>query len=633
MAYVALYRKYRSQNFEELMGQDAVTTTLRNAIATKRFGHAYLFYGARGCGKTSTARLFARALNCEKGPTPNPCGTCRFCVAIREGTCLDVVEMDAASETGIDDVREKVIENVQYAPTEARYKVYIIDEVHDLSAKAFDALLKTLEEPPAHVVFILATTEFHKVPITIRSRCQCFQFRRGSLQDLGTAIERVAKAEGFQIERDAVYQIARAAEGSWRDALSLLEQIMAYSEGTITAQTVQQAIGAVDFHTLAHVTQVLVTEDLGAVFSLAGELLEGGADARQLLASLQGHLRDLAVLAAGAKQAALQEMGEERVKWLEPQASLFTTNTLLEMMRVLAEAEQEVRFSNHHRWIIERAFATLHRLARESLSTASGPQSAPAEPVSTKEPAPSRSSLPPTSATATPVPKPTSLGTPQTPSEKTSPADESAEAPSSEPSPKTEASDPRFAEEISLEVIRRAWPTVVERFGKVSPGGKAFLEKGEVIDLQGHQVVLAFKDDFARERIHTKGRDLLIKKINEVLRTQGIQVVCIPSSEQTSLPTARPQSPSPSTLSLAPSLQPEAPRSPLEHTAPSPETPAQTPPAETSEVLAAPPDPKPETDPFLAEVCKVFPVVEVKEEPLTRNGKQNPNATQGDQES
>src|SRR6476619_45219 len=180
MAYVALYRKYRSQSFDELMGQEQVTVTLQNAIRSGRIAHAYLFHGARGCGKTSTARLLARALNCiaQDGPTAEPCGVCRLCVAIRDGICMDVVEMDAASETGIDDVREKIIENVQYAPAEARYKFYIVDEVHDLSAKAFDALLKTLEEPPPFVFYDTATTEIHKVPVTIGSRCQKYQFRR-----------------------------------------------------------------------------------------------------------------------------------------------------------------------------------------------------------------------------------------------------------------------------------------------------------------------------------------------------------------------------------------------------------------------------------------------------------------------
>src|SRR5437763_4147566 len=205
MSYIALYRKYRSQSFSELMGQEQVTVTLQNAIRSGRIAHAYLFHGARGCGKTSTARLVARALNCvaQDGPTPEPCGRCRLCLAIRDGSCMDVVEMDAASETGIDDVREKIIENVQYAPGEARYKVYIIDEVHDLSAKAFDALLKTLEEPPPHVVFILATTEAHKVPITVRSRCQRMDFRRGTVMDLTANLRRALDAESILNEPEA----------------------------------------------------------------------------------------------------------------------------------------------------------------------------------------------------------------------------------------------------------------------------------------------------------------------------------------------------------------------------------------------------------------------------------------------
>src|SRR5690242_10321422 len=197
MAYISLYRKYRSQSFDEVIGQQHVTTVLQNALRMGRVAHAYLFCGPRGCGKTSTARLLARALNClgaageATAATAEPCGTCSLCTAIRAGSALDVIEMDAASETGIDDVREKIIENAKFAPAEARYKVYIIDEVHDLSLKAFDSLLKTIEEPPPHVVFILATTEAHKVPITVRSRCQRMDFRRGVLQDLVGNITRV----------------------------------------------------------------------------------------------------------------------------------------------------------------------------------------------------------------------------------------------------------------------------------------------------------------------------------------------------------------------------------------------------------------------------------------------------------
>ena len=300
MAYIALYRKYRSQSFDELMGQDHVTRTLQNAIRTGHIAQAYLFHGARGCGKTSTARLIARALNCvaTDGPNPEPCGVCRMCVSIRENTCLDVTEIDAASETGVDNVREKVIENVQYAPAEARYKVYIIDEVHDLSAKAFDALLKTIEEPPPHVVFVLATTEYHKVPITIRSRCQNYQFKRGTLLDLAAAVHRVITAEGCTAEPDAVQSIARSAEGSWRDALSLLEQVLAYSDGHITAETVNKAIGTVGAATLARVVSTLAAGEWDGTLAVAAELIESGMDVRQLLTALQAHLRDLMLIAA-----------------------------------------------------------------------------------------------------------------------------------------------------------------------------------------------------------------------------------------------------------------------------------------------------------------------------------------------
>src|SRR2546421_231193 len=205
MSYISLYRKYRSQSFGEVVGQSHVTTVLQNAIRHGRIAHAYLFCGPRGCGKTSTARLLARALTClsSDGPTSEPCGTCSMCERIRNSNAMDVIEMDAASETGIDDVREKIIENAKYAPGDARFKVYIIDEVHDLSLKAFDSLLKTIEEPPGHVVFILATTEAHKVPITVRSRCQRLDFRRGGIEDLTANLRRVLEQEGIECESEA----------------------------------------------------------------------------------------------------------------------------------------------------------------------------------------------------------------------------------------------------------------------------------------------------------------------------------------------------------------------------------------------------------------------------------------------
>jgi DNA polymerase-3 subunit gamma/tau len=294
VAYISLYRKYRAQDFEELLGQSHVTVTLRNAIQQGRLAHAYLFCGPRGTGKTSTARLLAKSLNCEQGPTPNPCKVCRFCRAIQEGNCVDVVEMDAASETSIDDVRTSIIENAKYPPMEARYKIYIIDEVHDLSAKAFDALLKTIEEPPPHVVFILATTEFHRVPPTIRSRCQRFDFHRGTIADITRRLEQVLAAEGFTAEPAALHLVARAADGSWRDALTALEQVIAFSEGgAITAQTVYNALGLLEDETLMQLTDALLERDAGRALQLLEGQMLLGREPRVFAESLIQHWRAL----------------------------------------------------------------------------------------------------------------------------------------------------------------------------------------------------------------------------------------------------------------------------------------------------------------------------------------------------
>jgi len=508
MSYVALYRKYRSQSFDELMGQEQVTVTLQNSIRSGRIAHAYLFYGARGCGKTSTARLLARALNCvaQDGPTPEPCGVCPLCIAIRDGRCLDVMEMDAASETGIDDVREKIVENVQYAPGEARYKVYIIDEVHDLSAKAFDALLKTLEEPPAHVIFILATTEHHKVPITIRSRCANYHFKRGSLQDLARSVQRVIELEGATAEPDAVQVIARAAEGSWRDALSLLEQVLAYSDGCVTAELVHRAIGTVGTEVLARVTDTLAKGDWSETFSIAGELVDSGKDVRQLIAALSAHLRDLMLISAGAHKSAQQELGQERYDLLKGQAEKYDPSVLLAMTAVLSRAERDVRFTNQHRWLFENAL--LHMMPVNLAAATAAPESVESHPsvVQRTPTAVSVEARPPIAPKPTPVPS----APPVTPVETAQPKS-------------------RFAADISLDVIQRSWPRILSLFKKASPQGAPFLEKGSVVDLDGRTIVLAFADSFAKERIqnNAKGKARVEQVVNDGLNTDGYKIRCI----------------------------------------------------------------------------------------------------------
>ncbi len=504
------------------MGQDSVTTTLRNSIANGRFGHAYLFHGARGCGKTSTARLLARALNCEHGPTATPCGTCALCKAIREGVCMDVVEMDAASETGIDDVREKVIENVQYAPTEARFKVYIIDEVHDLSSKAFDALLKTLEEPPAHVVFVLATTEYNKVPITIRSRCLCFQFRRGSVQDLASAVSRVITAENFTSDPDAVIAIARAAEGSWRDALSILEQVLAYSDGHVTSATVKAAIGTVGDPELQECARKLAAGDMAVALNLAAEFMEGGTDARQLMTAMQGFMRDLLVLRAGANRAAAAEFGNERIQALQPIADLYTPASLLDMMQELARAEREVRASNQHRWILERTFARLQSIAH----CTDGTRAIATTPVTV------------VSANLTTSPG----ATPMVPGSRVSQGSAAPHVANTSTNTDEQVApvDRRFVTEIDLEVIARSWPRILSLFGKASARGAAFVNGTSVLALSGKLITVGFPGAFARDQINDKGRALFEKKINEALQTEGYTVQCVLLSEVPGRTTAEP---------------------------------------------------------------------------------------------
>ncbi|RYG24794.1 DNA polymerase III subunit gamma/tau [bacterium] len=294
MSYQSLYRKYRSQSFDDLIGQDHVVRTLQSAISRGRIAHAYLFTGPRGTGKTSTARLLAKALCCENGPTPTPDGTCEICRDITIGACVDVIEMDAASESGVDAIREGIIETVEYRPVVARYKVFIIDEVHDLSRQAFDALLKTIEEPPEHIIFILATTEFHKVPTTIRSRCQKYDFHRATMSDLVGRLQYVAQGEGVQIEPEAISAIARMADGGYRDALTLLEQaILTAEDGKVTLGQVYDQLGLVNEETVDGVLLAIKEGDVPGIMGRLAEVARLGRDPRALLESMMHRLADL----------------------------------------------------------------------------------------------------------------------------------------------------------------------------------------------------------------------------------------------------------------------------------------------------------------------------------------------------
>jgi DNA polymerase-3 subunit gamma/tau len=350
--YVPLYRKWRSQNFDEIVGQGFIVQTLKNAIKSGRISHAYLFSGPRGTGKTSTARIFAKALNCVKGPTPNPCGTCDQCEKIKNGHAIDVVEIDAASNRGIDEIRD-LREKVRYVPVEGKYKIYIIDEVHMLTSEAFNALLKTLEEPPQHVVFILATTEPQKVPVTISSRCQRLDFKRLSNQEIIVQLKKIADAEGVKLEDAAVPLIARNSEGSMRDAISLFDQLVSFSGKSIKADDVIAVLGTANTDLVFEFGSALGRGEVGKLFELVNKMGSSGRSFPQVTKDILLHLRNLMLVLLGS-ESIIEESSEHLAK-LKEQAKFFTLDRIKEMMRIISRAEVDMKWHPQARLLLEVA--------------------------------------------------------------------------------------------------------------------------------------------------------------------------------------------------------------------------------------------------------------------------------------
>lgn len=342
MAAQALYRKWRSQTFDELIGQEPIMQTLRNALRDGRVAHAYLFTGPRGTGKTSTARILAKAVNCEAAPAERPCNQCRMCRAINEDRLLDLIEIDAASHTGVDNMRETVIDRVNFRPGEARYKIYIIDEVHMLSTSSFNALLKTLEEPPAHVIFILATTDVQKVPATVISRCQRFDFRRIPQREMVRHLQAICQAEERQAELEALNAIARYATGCMRDAISLLDQLMAYGGETITAQQVESMLGTVPSAAIARLVNALAAHDPAAGLGVIGDLSSTGVELRELARQTVDYLRALLLIHMGGNDA-LIDLPAEMLRDMAQQARRFEPASLLRAIRLFNQAAVDLR--------------------------------------------------------------------------------------------------------------------------------------------------------------------------------------------------------------------------------------------------------------------------------------------------
>lgn len=359
MSYQALYRKWRPQVFADVKGQDHIVKTLQNQIGSGRIGHAYLFCGTRGTGKTTVAKILARAVNCEHPVGGSPCGECPSCRQIAAGTSLNVVEIDAASNNGVENIRE-IREQVQYPPTEGKYRVYIIDEVHMLSTGAFNALLKTLEEPPSYVIFILATTEVHKIPITVLSRCQRYDFRRITLDTITARLKELTEAENMPVEDKALRYVAKAGDGSMRDALSLLDQCAAFHFGeTLTYEHVLDVLGAVDnsvFRDLFHAIRENRTKD--CILKLE-EMVVQGRELSQFVVDFIWFLRNLLLLKTADDAEDLLDMSEDNLAQMREDAALVDENTLMRYIRVFSELSNQIRFANQKRVLIELAFIKL----------------------------------------------------------------------------------------------------------------------------------------------------------------------------------------------------------------------------------------------------------------------------------
>jgi DNA polymerase III subunit gamma/tau len=352
LEYLVLARKFRPQSFEDVAGQEHVVKTLRNAISQGHVAHAFLFSGPRGVGKTTIARILAKSLNCEKGPTPIPCNECSNCREITDGSSLDVREIDGASNRGIDEIRE-LRENVKFAPAAARYKIYIIDEVHMLTREAFNALLKTLEEPPAHVKFIFATTENYKVPATILSRCQCYDFRRISLQEIAENLRKVADAEKIQISEVALAWIAEAGDGSMRDAQSVFDQVISYAGMNINDTDVEDILGLVDRKYLFRLSESVLQRDAGACLIVLEEAYLAGLDMKQFYQMMLKHFRNMLLVKIAADGSSSFDITAEQIEALKKQVKNATRETLQRYLEILIGEEDSFRRSQETRLKLE----------------------------------------------------------------------------------------------------------------------------------------------------------------------------------------------------------------------------------------------------------------------------------------
>ncbi|MCS6882143.1 MAG: DNA polymerase III subunit gamma/tau [Oscillochloridaceae bacterium] len=551
MASLSLYRKWRSQTFAELVGQEHVVRTLRNAIVEERVAHAYLFTGPRGVGKTSVARLLAKAVNCLAAErAARPCGQCEMCLEIAEGRAVDVIEMDAASNTSVEDART-LISGVMTRPTRGRYRVYIIDEAHMLSTAAFNALLKTLEEPPEHAIFVLATTEVHKVPATILSRCQRFTFTRHGVASTAAHLRRVAASEGLELEPGAAEAIARAATGSLRDALGVLEQLASYTSGRISVAQVQSLLGMTSSAEVAALIEALLDGDAAAALRAVNAVADQGADLRQFTRDLVERLRSLLLLLAAGDHA-LADIGDDEREMMTAWARRAETGRLLHWVKLFSALDHQLRATPYGQLPLELAVveALLEQpaqpLAPARRPEASGARVPPSQaaaparrapaPVQTEAPAPRLDSSPTTLPTA-PAPPPEEAAPPMSfssPPGGSEPALAAEAAPASSddrisrPVPAApvarspEAAAAANADFSLLELVEAHWEEIKRDVRPRSPTVQALLHSVRPIDVEGNTVVLLAASPFHKENLEKAQNRRIVEEV--IQRRLGVTV-------------------------------------------------------------------------------------------------------------
>jgi DNA polymerase-3 subunit gamma/tau len=549
--YQVSARKYRPGTFDDVIGQPHVVQTLVNSITTKRIAQAYLFSGTRGVGKTTVARILAKALNCERGQTGKPCGTCSNCLEIAQGTSVDVMEIDGASNTSVDDVRE-IRENVKFAAFRGKYRVYIIDEVHMLSNSAFNALLKTLEEPPPHVVFIFATTEIHKIPATILSRCQHYNFRRIPRTEIVERLRHVVNQDQIVIEERSLMALARASEGSMRDGLSLLDQAVAFGGKTIVHTDLEALLGAVPQELVRAMIQAITAQESAAALRVLAQLLDQGHDLRAYCAEVVEYLRNMlvvSVVTSPQEWHGLIEASAEDLAQMAADARSFSPEPLQELFAIFTQAEDSLRLSAHPRFVLETAAVRATRLLRRA--NGKSPQAVqPAQTTRTPQPAPVRTGRPARSADPTPsLPPRTPQSTAPVPTvsmpsrssvvgNTAPPRGLSPNSPNVRPAGTAEevtastpvASPPTDAGRLAVPLN---WEQVQVEVANASSRIAAFLERGRFVGMDGHVVTIGFGKQAtgARGMIENPDNMAVLTSICERLSGQTVRLRIVELTE------------------------------------------------------------------------------------------------------